>query len=701
VGSSEFSPKWLLLIPIGIFVRFLIRRFAHGFLCFAHGVLSLAFDLLDGVAFYRANHIVGLAFRLFHFSGNYVFLCHAKSPLNDQFECGKYCAETIKHRHFSRNSLAETAATTTRHRNSGKRSKRLRRAPNRVYDFSTMRGAGRIALIFLGLACLGARSRGETTAIVFDPAGSSFDELYAVDAMQGIANRDGPLCFLIRYPFDRQWIDIYTKRNGMRFKEIAGLSTYLKTFGSKIKGLVVYDPTIDGSRCVAMTLAGLDDLLPVDPEMLDGQSSGLKASGQTVRQVLDVPIVYDFRGKFHNSLEAYDWALKNVMPRCNRKIAHTPSGPDVDGVHVGMGPFRGFDWVVGQRGFVFNLSLIYKDMNSFGHRVQGNKEQADMYRRILAALDRPALIYGYGEFEWEWFTLLGSYGDYYLHWGDNVSFHEKVPFSGTLAQKYKPAKADVRVDPDKYYVCFITSEGDTMKGPEPFYYQSWFDSARGKVPMNWTLPPLMARFPAMLSYYYDTATPDDCFIAFDIVNLAHMPELEAFSKLRASELADADLDCVALSSRATGSEGLKTYVAGVEPLGVAVIQWEKPRSPANQEFIGEVPVVTSADKMGYWENKIYGWNKNWAAICAEPSGREQTVTKVIANISAVAEPHPRPFVILIYTEIQGYAQLCELHREIAERLDPKIYKVTRLDEAMIALREWHAARSTSAESPIR
>jgi hypothetical protein len=563
-----------------------------------------------------------------------------------------------------------------------------------AYDAIAM---GRITWFFLFLCVdlfVALPAPAQAPALVFDPAGSSFDELYAVDAVQGIVNRDGPLCFLVRYPFDRKWIEIYTERNGMHFKEIAGLGNYLKAFGGKIKGLVVYDPAIDGTRCVAMTLAGLDDLLPVDAEMLDGQSSGLKASGQSVRQIIDVPIVYDLRGKFHDSIEAYEWALKNVMPRCNRKIAHTPSGPDVDGVHVGMGPFRGFDWVIGQRGFVFNLSLIYKDMNSFGHRVQANKEQADMYRKILAALDKPALIYGYGEFEWEWFTLLGSYGDYYLHWGDNLSFHEKVPFNGTLAQKYKVSDTDVKLDADKYYVCFITSEGDTMKGPEPFYYESWFDPARGKVPMNWTVPPLMARFPAMLSYYYDTATPDDCFITFDIVNLAHMPGLGEFSKFRAAELAKADLNCVALCSRAVGSEGLKTYVAGVQPLGVAVIQWEKPRAPANQDFMGEIPVVTSADKMGYWENKIYGWNKNWAAICADPKGRDETITKLIANIQKVAGSHPRPFVILVYTEIQGYSQLCELHKEIADRLDAKLYKVARLDEAMIALRKWHAEQPT-------
>jgi len=290
-----------------------------------------------------------------------------------------------------------------------------------------------IACVFT-LSLCAPRLAFSQTSIVFDPANLSFDEQYAVDALQGLANRDGPNLYQIRYPTDRNWIDIYTQRNGLRFSNLSGFDRLLETFHARVKGLVVYDPSIDGSRCVAMTLAGVDDLLPVDTEMLQGQSPGLKSTGKSLQQILDLPIAVDLRGKFTNSIQAYDWALKEIMPRCNRRVAHTPSGPDVDGVRVGMGPFRGFDWVIGQRGFIFNLTLVYKDMDSFGNKVQGNKEQADEYRKILAALDKPALIYGYGEFEWEWFSLLGQYGHYYLHWGQNLSFHEKVPFTGRLVQ---------------------------------------------------------------------------------------------------------------------------------------------------------------------------------------------------------------------------------------------------------------------------
>ena len=41
---------------------------------------------------------------------------------------------------------------------------------------------------------------------------------------------------------------------------------------------------------------------------------------------IGLPLVYDLRGKFTNSIAAYAWALTNVMPHCNRSFAHTPAG---------------------------------------------------------------------------------------------------------------------------------------------------------------------------------------------------------------------------------------------------------------------------------------------------------------------------------------------------------------------------------------
>ena len=534
-------------------------------------------------------------------------------------------------------------------------------------------------------AAVAGTSKAARPAIVFKGR-LGRDELYAVDALQGLVNRSGPLLFQRNgRSWNDQWVAIYVRDYGLEFREIDRLDQLLLEFRAMIRGLVIYDPAVDGGRCVAMTLAGVDDLLPVDAEMLEGRSRGLK--GADLKRLLDVPIRYDLRGKFHTSVEAYQWALKEVMPRCNRSFAHSPSGPDVDGLHIGMGPFRGFDWVVMQRGFVFNLALNYQDTQSFGHPVAGDRAQADMYRTILAALEKPAVIFGYGEFEWDWFTLVGQYGHQYLHWGDNLSFHQQVP----LRSKHAPPQAPVAVklDPAKYYVCFLTSEGDSMKGPIPFFFGSWMDPARGSVPINWALPPLIVKFPAMLDYYRSTATAADCLVPFEIVNFA-MPNLGQLAASRAPMLREADMKHIALASRKVDLGRLEQYVRASGVQGVAVIEWQHNAAPAKTEFLPDGgPVITSAGKLGYWQSKIYGWGHQWAEICREEAGRAATVTKVVANIEQAAKGHQPPFVILVYGDIHDYDRLCLLHSEIAKALDGR-FQAARLDDAMAAIRLYHS-----------
>ena len=118
-------------------------------------------------------------------------------------------------------------------------------------------------------------------ATVFDARGLSWEERCTVEALQGIVNRSGPRLYLdFGNPWSQKWLDIYSERNGLRYERLQGLPELLGRFSSEIKGLVVYDPDVDGSRYVAMTLAGLDDLLPVAPEVVEGRSPGFCASAQ-------------------------------------------------------------------------------------------------------------------------------------------------------------------------------------------------------------------------------------------------------------------------------------------------------------------------------------------------------------------------------------------------------------------------------------
>ena len=331
----------------------------------------------------------------------------------------------------------------------------------------------------------------------------------------------------------------------------------------------------------------------------------------------------DLRGRFKSSTAAYQWALTGVIPRCNRRFAHTPAGPDVDGRRVGMGPFHGFDYTVMNRGVVFNLTHLEADADSFGSVVRGDKAQADLYRRILAALERPAFITGYGEPEIVWFALVGSYGHSYLHWGNNLSFHSRVPARKTPFRQKKHFTPETVQPEQKYYVCFVTSEGDSMKGPLPFFFGSWFDKRRGQVPMNWAIHPAMARFPAMLEYYYRTATDNDYFVGVQVYN-HRMPDVENFAHMVRRDMEKADLRVLS-GSFGTPQAIDPLFVRNVSPLGFFdAVHKNCPREGFQKFLPGGVPEVATGFYLSYWQRLFEGgwatpWQQ-WAARSREAPG---------------------------------------------------------------------------------
>lgn len=688
-------------------------------------------------------------------------------------------------------------------------------------------------------------------AAVLDARHLTWDGRCTIEALQGLANRAGPLLYLdYGNPWDQAWLDIYAQRYGVTYERLPSFRETLRRFASVARGLVVYDPAVDGSRCVALSLAGVDDLLPVSPSLLEGRStelladqewpgvdfaaapaeeaadwrlavaqlapspgqgfwlteanpnpgqewgfmsygpvtvdldrypvleaevaavegpgagwaikltwdrngdgqiaggeddlclplrdepgvqrwnirdlSGLsgrhtfaliqlhvagaggrvlwrrvrfvspdgtappQAEPEPLPQLLRLPVVHDLRGKFRNSVEAYAWALGRVMPRCNRRFAHAVDGY-VDGFHAGYCQMAGFDWPVMHKGFVFNLCAVPTVMESYGgSKVGGSPEQAEMYKRILAALDPPAMITGYGEPEGEWCTLISQHGHYSFHFGPNWSFHTKVkPRRSAIRQRHSFTPNNVKPQPDKFYVCFMTSEGDTMKGPIPFFFGSWSEPERGSVPMNWGINPLMARyFPAMLEYFYETATPRDGFFAGcsgagycypDV-----MPNVEQFARHTADACRLADISCIDAWGM-TKRDVLQRYAAVTRPLGLTINA-----PPARLELLpGGVPVAYH--ELAYWQHMFLG-TPNFPEAFSSDEKRAEAVEWVVSRIEDIARRLYPPAVILVYSDLHNYAHHCQLHAEIARALDPRRFKPTRLDEAFAAFRKWADGR---------
>jgi hypothetical protein len=157
---------------------------------------------------------------------------------------------------------------------------------------------------------------------------------------------------------DRYWVKYLEQKKDISFQNISsgGLHGLLAALPGVAKGVVMYetpeggDP--DGARYVALTICGLEGLLPV--------TSSLRANFSALK---NLPIVHDFRGKWNNSAAAYSWSLEHLMPRVNQSVGwsagRSHTGDAGEYIWQGGPPemaLLGLDVAIARQGFMFNLS---------------------------------------------------------------------------------------------------------------------------------------------------------------------------------------------------------------------------------------------------------------------------------------------------------------------------------------------------------
>jgi hypothetical protein len=114
-------------------------------------------------------------------------------------------------------------------------------------------------------------------------------------------------------------------------------------------------------------------------------------------------------------------------------------------------------------------------------------------------------------------------------------FHNLTVFSGARAPiNSRPAPAPVPALQNKIYVTFTVSDGDNIQYDEHRMRLLWDNSARGSVPLNWSInPAIYDAAPFILSYYQRTATKNDLLTAAPSGNGYFYPSLWPQSSLDA------------------------------------------------------------------------------------------------------------------------------------------------------------------------
>ncbi len=115
---------------------------------------------------------------------------------------------------------------------------------------------------------------------VVDAAGiDDANEIFTLTALQGIVNRDAPRLFVRAYfhkfgPEDQVFMDYLAREKGYRFKWTS-FGEAIEIFKSEglLKGITRYDGTRYEQGCIAATLAGLENLLPLSDSVAARRST--------------------------------------------------------------------------------------------------------------------------------------------------------------------------------------------------------------------------------------------------------------------------------------------------------------------------------------------------------------------------------------------------------------------------------------------
>ena len=370
---------------------------------------------------------------------------------------------------------------------------------------------------------------------LLDMRGRPLEEKVAAFAVQGIANRQGPRVF-IRLGDDCRWMQmdyetgkrpaIWAAEDARRMKA-AGIATVedawiqylteqrrcvfepvtldalISRLGGEIKGALRYE-RINEDIAPAATWAGLRDLVPVTTNCY-----GLTVAEdyREIRKTL----------KGDMRLAGHRWMIDNLLRECRKDGAvsrvrlynHDAHDTIVD-----------IDQAVRNRWVVYDLR--HEAITNRTHAAQRLREDLPdkaLLDAILSQITPYSAVYGWGNPGEDDFiralnrhTLVGECSGV-----PNNSFFAALPWPETYVFKQRRphrTPADTQVE-KKIYVAFMVNEGDSIKCMNAFQgFGSWLQQERGRFPINWGVEPnLCFSHPALMAYYYETASTNDYFFA--------------------------------------------------------------------------------------------------------------------------------------------------------------------------------------------
>jgi hypothetical protein len=315
-------------------------------------------------------------------------------------------------------------------------------------------------------------------------------------SLQGIANQHGANIYLLYppehlHPGTRAILQFYQKRHGLKTRDVTSTDEAVILYRKFVNGCVVWDPEVRTSLMVAFTVAGLEEALVVTEEHLP----------LMVR--LGIKPVADFRMMFRgkSDLEIFQWAYDMYWGRCSRDYL-VYLGEYCTGLKNGPGMQPAIaDFAIVHKAFCTDLSTmpasageyrlaekIFSEMRPYANIFGWHSYCKDKEEEHLTLASRHSLVVAEG---------LASL--------PNMSFHGQLQPSPDFRFKQKESfDPNPRIE-NKVYMTLIESDGLGIG--------SWLKPERGDIAYGWEMNEEYFRdAPALLQYYYETATKNDHFI---------------------------------------------------------------------------------------------------------------------------------------------------------------------------------------------
>ena len=302
-------------------------------------------------------------------------------------------------------------------------------------------------------------------------------------ALEGLVNQSGAEVYLLSRPEDQGQLNASGKGQ-IKLPPLPGdnpgLRTLFKNYSGRVKKMFIYDPAQDWTFYLAVMASAQQSGIPVTESTKNILTSEFGWNGE----------VEDFRSRWNNRIEAYNWALTELMPGCSQQV-----------VFVVNQTLPLIDYVVASKGFVFWLDFKKDDEGA-----EINKIFASHGYTVGTSL------MGYGNSGDKANQYANKYGigyvvsDFYA----NGSFWSSFP-NKTYQQA---AGAPTQALPGKIYVALFWSDGDNLQFDQRGLYALWHESDRGAIPVATTLGPALQELNTpLLDWYYSNMTANDELIA--------------------------------------------------------------------------------------------------------------------------------------------------------------------------------------------